>query len=278
MLCIYRIMWHTKILRSQFLILRLLYDRIHEETACIALHLGVRQLGITNLYDDLTKLLGGRRCDAFLFQTAADVTIVEIGHKGARKAIDDMGDKILVAPLMLEFALAITILAISIVEDHQLTCGNLHCFHLIYNILRLDTIGTDVLYGTRPYLTRDNRQVLGTMITILHGKSHDIIEDLAASAFQEDGSRFLITQDLNALDGRMKHGSRVIAREQEVASSSQDEQRLILCCQRRNNLLGFLNRGILQEAMASCLYAKCIVRQEAVVLNIFHRIIFLNII
>ena len=72
MLPIDGIMRHTRIQGCQSIILRLLYDRIHEEAARIALHLRVRQLGIADLDDDITKLLRCRMFDILSRQRCTD--------------------------------------------------------------------------------------------------------------------------------------------------------------------------------------------------------------
>ena len=173
------------ILRSQLLILCLLHDRIHEEAARIALHLRVWQLGVANLDDDVTKLLGCRILDMLGSQGCTDIAVIQIRHKAPGKSIDDMGNQILILPLVLEPALAIAVVAILVIEHHYPARSNLHGFHLIYNILRFHAIGSDVLHGTRSHFARDNAQVLGTMIAMLHGVSHHIVEHLATAATQE---------------------------------------------------------------------------------------------
>ena len=106
------LMRHARILGCQSIILRLLYDRIHEEAARIALHLRIRQLGIADFDDDITKLLRCRMFDILSRQRCTDVTIVQVWGISLLQAIDDMGNEILVSPLMLELALAIAVLAI----------------------------------------------------------------------------------------------------------------------------------------------------------------------
>ena len=70
--------WHIRILLSQFLASLFGDDGVHEETAGIALHLRVRQFGVTYLYDDVAQLLGRRFLDALTLQFCTDITVVEI--------------------------------------------------------------------------------------------------------------------------------------------------------------------------------------------------------
>ena len=51
---------HQGILGSQRLVFGTADNWIHKETASITLHLRVRKLGITDVYNDLTQLLGCR--------------------------------------------------------------------------------------------------------------------------------------------------------------------------------------------------------------------------
>ena len=246
-------MRHSRIQRSQFLILCLLHDRIHEETARIALHLRIRQFGITNLDDDITELLSSRIPDFLCSQRSTDVAIIQIRHKVLAQAIDDMSNQILVLPFMLEPALSIAILAVLIIENHQLSGSNLNSFHLIYNILCLHTVGTDVLDSARSHFARDDTEVLCTMIAMFYCVCHHVIKHLTATAVQENkvgifqiltlsSSQGFIIQHLDALDGRMNHRTLVIACKQEVTATTQNEQRLIGSSKPSHNLLRLFYR------------------------------------
>ena len=165
-----------------------------------------------------------------------------------------MGNQILILPLVLELALAIAVVAILVIEHHYPARSNLHDFHLIYNILRFHAIGSDVLHGTRSHFARNDAQVLGTMIAMLHGVSHHIVEHLATAATQEHKLRiqqgiimlccgqFAITKHLNSHDGRMEHRALVIACKQEITAATQDEQRLISISKPSHNLLRLFYR------------------------------------
>ena len=243
------IMRHTRILDCQSIILRLLYDRIHEEATRIALHLRVRQLGIADFDDDITKLLRCRMFDILSRQRCTDVTIVQVWGISLLQTIDDMGNEILVSPLMLELTLAIAVLAILVIENYQLAGSNLHSLHLIYNILCLYSVGTDILDSTRSNFARNNAQILSTIEVMLNRIGNHIIKNLAATTVQEHpiriqqgiimfcSSQVAILKHLNALDGRMEHRALIIACKQEITAPAQDEQRLIGSRKPSHNLL-----------------------------------------
>ena len=165
-----------------------------------------------------------------------------------------MGNEILVSPLMLELALAIAVLAILVIENHHLAGSNLYCLHLIYNILCLYSVGTDILDSTRSYFARNNAQILGTIEVMLNRIDHHIIKNLAATTVQErpiriqqgvimlSSSQVAILKHLNALDGRMEHRALIIACQQEITTPTQDEQRLIGSRKPSHNLLRLFYR------------------------------------
>ena len=71
-----RIVRHVRITGCQRLVLLTGYDRIHEETACIALNFGVRQLGITDINNRLTHIGDGQ---VFLFaQHRLDIAVFQL--------------------------------------------------------------------------------------------------------------------------------------------------------------------------------------------------------
>ena len=153
---IYIIMWHIGIGGQQLLELLTLHDGIHEEAACIARDLGVRELGIADVDDDLTQLGSCRRLDASAVKLATDIAILgRLTALVAGQLVDDMRDEVFVLPLVLETAVAIAILALLARKDTQAASTNLDGFDRRYQVLDLGTIGTDILYGTGTHLTRN---------------------------------------------------------------------------------------------------------------------------
>ena len=168
-----------------------------------------------------------------------------------------MRHQILILPLMLKFTLTVTILAVGIIKHHYFTRSYLYRFHLIYNILGFHTIGTDILNCTGTYFTRNNTQILGSMITMLYGISYHIIKHLATTTGKEYPIRIaqsiiplcscqsFVVKNLNTHNSRMEHCARIITGQQKIAATTQNEQWLICLCQQAHYLSGFLNRFIL---------------------------------
>ena len=110
---------------------------------------------------------------------------------------------------------------------------------IIYNILCLYSVGTDILDSTCSNFARNNAQILGTIKVMLNRIGNHIIKNLAATTVQEhpiriqqgiimlSSSQVAILKHLNALDGRMEHCALIIACKQEITAPAQDEQRLI---------------------------------------------------
>ena len=154
---------------------------------------------------------------------------------------------------MLEPALTIAVLAVLVVENHHFSGSNLHSFHLIYNILRFHAVGSDVLDRARSHFSRNDTEVLCTMIAMLYSVCHHVIKHFTTAAVQENkvgifqiltlsNSQGFIIQHLDALDGRMDHRTLVIACEQEVTATTQNEQRLIGSSKPSHNLLRLFYR------------------------------------
>ena len=64
---VHLVVWHIRMLGSKLLIFLACDDGIHKETAGIPHHLRIRQFGISDVYDDVAHLLGGRLCDTLPF-------------------------------------------------------------------------------------------------------------------------------------------------------------------------------------------------------------------
>ena len=173
---IYIIMWHIGIGGQQLLELLTLYDGIHEKAACIARDLGVRELGIADVDDDLTQLGSCRRLDASAVQLATDIAILgRLTALVAGQLVDDMRDEVFVLPLVLETAVAVPILAFLASEDAQATRTYLHGLDRHYKVLDLGTIGTDILDGTGTHHTRNERQVFSTIKPVANTPGNDLV-------------------------------------------------------------------------------------------------------
>ena len=106
------IMGHIRILRSQLFILAARHYGIHEEAACIARLLGIRQLGITDVYNHLAQLLGRRLSDTSALQLRTDIAVVKSRTEFRRELIFDTRNQETVLPLLLKATLAIAVCTI----------------------------------------------------------------------------------------------------------------------------------------------------------------------
>ena len=192
-------MWHIRILRSQLLVFGSWHNGVHEEATAITQLGRIGQLGSPDVDDGITNMLRRQRfCSNLLLREKmlAQITIVETRHKSAREAIGDVSDDISVLPILLEAALPISVTAVLVVEGHTLAGGNLYGFHTLDEVLRLNAIGTDVLHGTRTYLARNEREVLGSIPSAGNAVGHEVVPDNTATHTQQHALA------LRTLDGR----------------------------------------------------------------------------
>ena len=110
------IVGHAGIEGSQLAILLFGHHGVHEEAAGIAFHLRVGQFGIADVDDALAQLGSGGLKDAFPLELRADVAIVELGGELSFQTVGDVGDDVTVAPLVLEAALPVAVVAVRRVQ------------------------------------------------------------------------------------------------------------------------------------------------------------------
>ena len=166
---------HIGILREQLFELLTTDDRIHKEAAGIAHHLRIGQFGIADVNDDLSQLLGRGMVDATALQFCTDIAIVQTRREDRRELIGDMSDEITVLPLLLEAALTIAILAITIGKTALPAGLNLNGFDADYQVFDLSTIGSDILYGTGSHIARNQRKVLAAKQVSLKAASYHVV-------------------------------------------------------------------------------------------------------
>ena len=82
---------------------------------------------------------------------------------------------------MFKTTLTIAILAVSIRKHCALAITQSHRLYPVYQVGGLGTIGTNVLYGRRAYLSGYQRQVLGAMPAFCHTGSHHVVPYLATA-------------------------------------------------------------------------------------------------
>ena len=167
---------HLWVLCNKRFVLLTADDGIHEETASIALYLWIWKLGITNIDNNLSQLLGSRFADALTLQFAKDIAIVEMRHKGLREFIDDHRYQKAIFPFLLETALAITILTIMMVNDAKASRSNFYSMYLTDKVLSLSTIGPNILNSTGAHVARNQREVFCAIESHAKALVHHIIE------------------------------------------------------------------------------------------------------
>ena len=254
----------------QRLILLATDDGIHEEAAGIARHLRVGQFSLTNVDNDLPQLRGSRFRNATTLQFSTDIAVVQVWLEVGSQLVSDMGDEIAVLPVVLEAAIAVSVLTVGIRESAESPRGYLHGFHLDDEVFHLHTVCTDILYGTGTHVARYQRQVLHAVETLLQTHRHSIVEDDTAAT---NHSHAL---ERTAFQGRMYHNTLEVTRQQQIAAATYDDKRGVRRCQHLCYLLRLFEGLIFQEAAAPGIDAKRIVCQKAIVAKVSHVIIFLS--
>ena len=170
---------------------------------------------------------------------------------------------------MLETAVTISITTFLVGEFNDASCGYLHSLHLIYKVLRLHAIGSDVLHSTRTYFSRDERQILRTIPPFLHAIRHNVVPSLAGTATKHNVAVSLFC-GFASLYGRMEHDAGKVAREQKIAALAYYEEREVGITHNTCSSLRLFNGGELNKAVAPCFDAESVVSQEAMIKEVFH--------
>ena len=270
-------MRHTLVLCCKALVHVAVHHGIHEEAACIAHNLRVGQLCLTYLDDGLAQLFGSRSCYTLALERMADVAVVEVGSEGAREAVGDMRNEILVFPFVLESALTISILAVGIEQTHHIARSYLYRLHIEYQVLGFGTIRTYVLNGTGSHFARNEREVFGSVPSVCHALSHDIVPCHARAVAYEHvvGIPSASVSHYHSLVayGRMNHNAFEVAGEKQVAALADDDERHVSMGEDARYLTSLVYCVKLKKATASSLNAERIVRQKAAIEYVLHYII-----
>ena len=213
MIGIHLIVGHPGIACRQCLILCPGHDGVHKETARITRHLRIGQLRIPDVNDGLAQLSGRGHRKALLLQLRADIPIVQMGLEGRREPIGHMGDEVTVFPLVLETALAIGIATVLSLNGHHLTRGYLHRLDGLYQVLRLHTVGSDVLHGTRTHIPGDQRQVLQPIEPCHQGCIDDLVKRLPTA------TGHTLSVETDAQDVRAHYDTFEILGQQQVTAT-----------------------------------------------------------
>ena len=143
-----------------------------------------------------------------------------MGSKLGGESVDDVRHNEAILPILLEAALPIAILALLALYRHTMAGCYLHRFHTLYQILCLNAIGTNVLDGTCTHLTRDEREVLGTIPATLHTECDEVVPCLTAAHAHQDIILFY-SHEFHTLNGRMQHRAVKVGSQQQIAATAQ---------------------------------------------------------
>ena len=270
MVIIHHIVGHIGIIRTELVILRLLHDGIHKETAGISLFLGVGQLRVTDADDAVTQLLRRGILNSFLAQLLTDIPVVEVRCERFLQTVSHMGDQETVFPVVLKPALSIMVVAFLIRKPMDESGLDLHGLYLIYYILNLRAIGTNVLHSRGTHLSGYQTEVLSPIPLVFHAQGNDIIPRLSRSAAQQDTAIHEMT--LYTLDGHMQHSTLKILRQQEVTATAQQQQRTVFLRQGGYHALDLLHRIEVDKTATLHIDAEGIPAEQTIVTDISHRL------
>ena len=129
-----------------------------------------------------------------------------------------MGDKHFSLQFILEYAVAVCIVAVSQTERNHATTINLYALYLIYIILYLCTVCANVLNSRSTRITRNERQVFESVPSLLHTVCHQVVPAFAAA----HPHHHIIAYDvrLNAHHRGVHHSAIIVAHKQQIASST----------------------------------------------------------
>ena len=251
-------------------ILRLLHDGIHKETAGISLFLGVGQLRVTDTDDAVTQLLCSGIVNPLLTKFLPDIPVVEVRCKRFLQTIGHMGDQKTVFPVVLKPALTIVVVAFLICKPMDESCLDLHRLHLIYNIFYLRAIGPDILHCRGTHLTGYQTEVLCPIPLVFHAKGNDIIPRLTSSTAQQDTA--IHEMALYTLDAHMQHSTLEIFCQQEVTATAQQQQRPVFLRQGGYHALDLFHRIKIDKTGTLHINAEGIPTEQTIVTDISHRL------
>ena len=252
-------------------ILRLLHDGIHKETAGISLFLGVGQLRVTDADDTVTQLLCRGILNPLLTKLLPDIPVVEVRCERFLQTIGHMGDQKTVFPVVLKPALTIVVVALLIRKPMDESSLDLHGLYLIYYILNLRAIGPDILHSRGTHLTGYQTEVLRPIPIVLHAQGNDIIPCLSGATTQQDATIYEMA--LHALDGHMQHSTLKIFCQQEVTATTQQQQRPVFLRQCGYHALDLLHRIEVDKPATFHIDAEGIPAEQTIVTDISHRLL-----
>ena len=181
-----------------------------------------------------------------------------------------MGDQETVFPVVLKPALTIVVVALLIRKPMDESGFDLHCLYLIYNILNLRSIGTNVLHGRGTHLTGYHTEVLSPIPLVFHAQGNDIIPCLSGATAQQDTA--IHEMALYTLDAHMQHSTLKILCQQEVTATAQQQQRPVFLRQCGYHALDLLHRIKIDKTATFHINAEGIPTEQTIVTDISHRL------
>ena len=191
-----------------------------------------------------------------------------MGCEFAEELIFDSRDEITVLPVMFETAVTIAIVTRFLADDHSLARSNLYGINLTDKRLHLCAIGTNILNGTRTYVTRNQRKVFQTKEAIRQTLLHDVIPRLAAPATH------LVAVKSDTLDSRVHHDAIKVFCQQQIATATYYNIWRRHLTQDGSDLLSLLSSLILKETATLGVNAKCVLFFQTIILKILHFLLF----
>ena len=270
MVGIHLIVGHCGIMSSQRLILRAGHDGVHKETARITRHLRIGQLSVSDVNDGLAQLLGRRLGYPFLLQLSADIPVVQMRMELSREPVGHIGDEVAVFPLMLKTTLTIGIATVRLSDGHHLTSGNLHRLDGLYQVLGLHPVCTDILDGTRPHVTGNQRQVLQPVESCHQGCLDDLVKHLPTATGHP------VSFKTDSQDVRAYYDTIEILGQQQVTASPYNNIRCIRRPQDGSRLPGLFHRRIFHEPCTLGIDSKCVMSLQTIITLNPHVVIFIN--
>ena len=247
------------------------YHRIDKETACISLYGSVGQLVFPNPYNYVAQLSGCRLGNAVGIQFCSNLPVVNLREELPRQPVSNVRDEETPAPVVLETALAIAIVALRCSYDNTLARLKVDSLYTVDNIFYLHSVGTNVLNGRCADVAGYERQVFRTEKAIGNTVFHYVVPLLATAAAQQYSVvRRLFFNWMHALDGRTHNRRRIVARQQKVASATNDKQRAVFVGQAYCYLHCLVGCLIFQKTPAPRINVERIMLQQAVVADGFH--------
>ena len=221
------------------------YYRIHKETTGITCHFRVGQFFKSDTHYGVTKVFKSKHTSLFL-QLRTDISIIKLPVGLFFQSIRNVRHYILTLQLILEDTLTIAVLTLTSRETANTSGRNLYGINLYYQVFRLNAIRADVLHSRSSYLTRNKRQVFGSIPLMVYRISHEIIP-YHTSTYTHIESVFIFAHYRHTLNGRMQYHAVKIASKEQIASTAYMQPFSHLALTRLQEVLQLFYRAIFNK-------------------------------